>query len=641
VLLVSSWWGLWLGLLTAFLSVSAFNSFRIPPTGRFAIADGENRVAPAVFLVSAAVVSTLADVARTRAEEAERRSRKAPASARCANMGAAPARSGRMSRRSPPTWSEGRARAGERPPAACEPTTPLSLESRAVGARLGTLLLVALLVSVPSSCSKHSSSPHRDVPVTSARPPVVMLVFDEFSTVSLLDSHGRIDPVRYPHFAALARGSTWFPNTTASLDETGRALRSLFTGRTLWRWAKPTYAEQPDNLFTMLAHRYRMNVSEEASSLCPPRLCPGSRAKTGREVVQLLESGRPERFENWLRSIRPASKPTFYFKHLMLPHAPWVYLPSGHKYGEGATEARLSWDTWHYNRWLVDHDYQRHLLQVGFTDRLLGNALDRLRATGLYDRSLIVVTADNGESFGRLGNGHNFNSRNAGDIALTPLIVKLPFQTRGRVDRRHVRTIDVLPTIAMVAHVRPDWRVEGRPVFGSRARGIPRSTLVVERSGRRTVLSPGELRRRMATALRLKLRLFGSGDAGPGLYGIGAFPSLHGTPVSRWPVLRPGRMRAIVDAPGTPRQVSLNATSLPVNVSGRLAGSGSRQPMDLAIAVNGTIVATAPAVAPRPHAPRVFALLVPDSALREGDNDLEIFGIEGRAGAIRLRPLTP
>jgi two-component system sensor histidine kinase KdpD len=72
VLLVSSGWGLWLGLVTALLSALAFNFFHIPPTGEFTIADGENWVALAVFLVAAAVTSTLATAARARAADAER-----------------------------------------------------------------------------------------------------------------------------------------------------------------------------------------------------------------------------------------------------------------------------------------------------------------------------------------------------------------------------------------------------------------------------------------------------------------------------------------------------------------------------------------------------------------------------------------
>ncbi len=86
VLLVSTGWGLWLGLLTAFLSAAAFNFFHIPPTGRFTIADGENWVALVVFLVAAAVVSGLADAARSRAAEAERRRGEADLAAEMARI---------------------------------------------------------------------------------------------------------------------------------------------------------------------------------------------------------------------------------------------------------------------------------------------------------------------------------------------------------------------------------------------------------------------------------------------------------------------------------------------------------------------------------------------------------------------------
>jgi two-component system sensor histidine kinase KdpD len=86
VLLVSSRWGLWLGVATAVLSAAAFNFFHIPPTGRFTIAEGENWVALAVFLVAALVTSTLSGTARARADEAERRRREADLTAEMARL---------------------------------------------------------------------------------------------------------------------------------------------------------------------------------------------------------------------------------------------------------------------------------------------------------------------------------------------------------------------------------------------------------------------------------------------------------------------------------------------------------------------------------------------------------------------------
>lgn len=77
VVLVSLYWGLWLGLATSLVSAAAFNFFHIPPVGRFTISDGRDWVALAAFTAIAAVVSTIADVARGRSLEAELRRREA------------------------------------------------------------------------------------------------------------------------------------------------------------------------------------------------------------------------------------------------------------------------------------------------------------------------------------------------------------------------------------------------------------------------------------------------------------------------------------------------------------------------------------------------------------------------------------
>ena len=86
VLLVSTVWGLWLGLATSVAAALAFNFFHIPPTGRFTIAEAENWVALVVFLVAAVVASTLSELARTRAAEAERRRREADLAAELARL---------------------------------------------------------------------------------------------------------------------------------------------------------------------------------------------------------------------------------------------------------------------------------------------------------------------------------------------------------------------------------------------------------------------------------------------------------------------------------------------------------------------------------------------------------------------------
>jgi two-component system, OmpR family, sensor histidine kinase KdpD len=73
VLLVATYWGMALGLATAFASAAAFNFFHLPPVGRFTIADSRNWVALGAFMVVAIAASTMAELARSRALEAERR----------------------------------------------------------------------------------------------------------------------------------------------------------------------------------------------------------------------------------------------------------------------------------------------------------------------------------------------------------------------------------------------------------------------------------------------------------------------------------------------------------------------------------------------------------------------------------------
>src|SRR5690349_7619953 len=86
VLLVSTLWGLRMGLLASALSAAAFNYFHLAPTGQFTIADSRQWVALGVFLVAAVVASSVAELARSRAVEAEQRRREADLAAELARV---------------------------------------------------------------------------------------------------------------------------------------------------------------------------------------------------------------------------------------------------------------------------------------------------------------------------------------------------------------------------------------------------------------------------------------------------------------------------------------------------------------------------------------------------------------------------
>ena len=99
-------------------------------------------------------------------------------------------------------------------------------------------------------------------------PHVVLLVLDEFPGDSLLGKGGRIDPVRYPNFAALAGDATWFRNAYSVYDSTTKAVPLILDGRRPQPRSEADTRYHPESIFTALARRgYRTVSREEATAI--------------------------------------------------------------------------------------------------------------------------------------------------------------------------------------------------------------------------------------------------------------------------------------------------------------------------------------------------------------------------------------
>ena len=120
--------------------------------------------------------------------------------------------------------------------------------------------------------------------------PVVMLVFDEFPSISMLDGRGRLDAERYPNLARLAGHSTWFPNATTVADFTGRAVPSILTGGDPGPDVLPTASALPENVFTLLGGTYGLDVHEDTTRLCPAELCAEDTTESFPERMESLVS---------------------------------------------------------------------------------------------------------------------------------------------------------------------------------------------------------------------------------------------------------------------------------------------------------------------------------------------------------------
>ena len=431
-----------------------------------------------------------------------------------------------------------------------------------------------------------------------ARTPVVFITLDEFSLASLLDAPGHIDAERFPNFARLARHSTWFANTTPSGDGTRWATPAVLTGMLPDKDRLAAWFDYPRSVFSLLARTHRFFVEEPLTRLCSPALCRdhGLPGRTRREKARALNALIPQQkrdalersaMNRFIKRIRPwrSGKPPFYYLDVLMPHHPYVWLPSARRYRlpKPAIPGLHGDNLWRNDPALVDRAWQRYLLQVGYTDRLVGRLIRRLRRTGLWDRALLVMLPDHGVSFIPGTSRRRATETTVGGIGVIPFFMKLPRQRAGRRLDQHVQTIDVLPTLADALDL-PVPRVDGRsalaPGFVPSETAELWSTTSVVTFGRHDY--PMSLvRQRLEELIARQRRRFGTGRFAGRFFALNPDGKLVG---HRAGALPEGSHNATA-------RVDARARGAPANVTGRVRGVGRGR--RLALVIRGRIAATA------------------------------------------------
>lgn len=166
---------------------------------------------------------------------------------------------------------------------------------------------------------------------------------------------------------------------------------------------------------------------------------------------------------NWLQQGPP--QPFFLLIHYMDPHDPYFEHPyNGHGIAR-VTNPNPPRDRLNEMRTLYAED-------VSYLDAHLEKLFARLRALGLYDDTVIALSADHGEEFQEHGGWWHGTSLYE-EVVHVPLIIKRAHERRaGDTEVRVARTLDIAPTLMAAAGLTVPAAFAGRDLFGTDA-GTP------------------------------------------------------------------------------------------------------------------------------------------------------------------------
>ena len=157
-------------------------------------------------------------------------------------------------------------------------------------------------------------------------------------------------------------------------------------------------------------------------------------------------------------------EPFFLFVHLHEPHDPYEAPPPfKDKYTRlGNREARTKLSAFYYQRYqpdlqpFVDAERDHYDEAIEYLDSELGKFVNALRQNRKGQDTLVVLTADHGESFERgfLNHGDDLYETSIH----VPLMIRFPGQQKGEKLSFPVQSIDIAPTILETAGIAaPTW----------------------------------------------------------------------------------------------------------------------------------------------------------------------------------------
>jgi N-sulfoglucosamine sulfohydrolase len=263
------------------------------------------------------------------------------------------------------------------------------------------------------------------------------------------------DPtVKTPVFDRVAREGVLFTRAFAAAPSCTPSRAALLTGR------YPHQLEEggvlhgflPERfpVYTDLLERAGYYVGYTRKGWGPGRFEPGGRTRNP-AGPQFSD------FETFLRG-RAAGRPFVFWFGSQDPHRPYE---EGSGAASGIDLASIRVPAFLPDTPEVRRDLADYFFEVQRFDRELGEILERLRALGELDNTLVVITADNGMPFPRA----KANVYDPG--ARVPFALRWPGRAKaGLVSNAFISLSDLAPTFLEAAGLRPPEAMSARSILG-------------------------------------------------------------------------------------------------------------------------------------------------------------------------------
>ncbi|MCB1022507.1 MAG: sulfatase [Bryobacterales bacterium] len=144
---------------------------------------------------------------------------------------------------------------------------------------------------------------------------------------------------------------------------------------------------------------------------------------------------------DWIKKNKQG--PFFAWVHYFDPHSPYDFRPEY----EVKKQTGKPDHTKDRGEDVVMKDLQAYNSEILYTDHWVGKLIEALDAEGLKENTLVIVTADHGESIGERGyQGHSHRLYES--VVHIPLIFRMPGTVQaGKTVSTRVSTLDLMPTI--------------------------------------------------------------------------------------------------------------------------------------------------------------------------------------------------